>query len=163
MIESGIIPGIEFEKAMYYSDSIIKPKGVMLHSNSSDRDFSRYVTHYHTPTVSYHLTQNAKLEVIQHVPLNKRAWHAGRDNGAWVGFCLHGPNNRFVDPLDLRCIAQVLHGFKQVFDKEPALTFHRWRKTTKQDPGQFDDIPALMKALGYKNLHYTSGGCFWRR
>jgi len=123
---------------------------IELFTNQLDPTTHPYYQQIHTLKVSSHLWIRRDGEVVQFVPFNKRAWHAGvsnhkgreRCNDFSIGIELEGSDFVAFEPLQYQALQQVLEVLRQHYPslKQAEVVGHSdiapGRKT---DPGPFFD------------------------
>ena len=131
---------------------------VDLFSNRLDPNAHPYYSEIAGLRVSAHLLIRRSGEVIQFVPLDKRAWHAGesccegrmRVNDFSIGIELEGTD---AEPYELAQYSALANAARAIMRRYPGITPRRiyghsdiapWRKT---DPGPFFEWRRLIEQL----------------
>ena len=129
-----------------------------LFTNSLDPQAHAYFAEIHQLRVSSHLLIRRDGELVQYVPLNQRAWHAGlssyggreRCNDFSIGIELEGTDDAPYEEVQYRvlveCVAALLAAYPQLSTER--ITGHSdiapGRKT---DPGPHFDWPQFRQRL----------------
>lgn len=109
-----ILTGITWVPDPDHGKQVRVPDGVVIHSGEkSDRVAESAIANDNGHDVSYHFARSRKhSRIVQCVPLNRRAWHAGPEGNDWIGIGLAGPytlDPRSVDEkLDFRSLLEKL-------------------------------------------------------
>lgn len=129
-----------------------------LFTNALDDDIHPYFREIQNLQVSSHVLIRRGGEVVQYVPFDRRAWHAGRScfegrercNDFSIGIELEGSDDRPYEEVQYRVLAEVCKALLAVY---PGLSTQRivghcdispGRKT---DPGPYFDWPHLRSLL----------------
>ena len=129
-----------------------------LFTNTLDPDEHPFFAEIHPLRVSSHLLIRRDGELVQYVPLGRRAWHAGRSNFAGrercndfsIGIELEGTD---ALPYDDRQYARLVEVSRAILSAYPALTAERIvghadiAPGRKSDPGPVFDWPRYRAAL----------------
>ncbi len=101
-----------------------------LFSNTLDPQIHPYFREIANLRVSSHLLIRRDGEIVQYVPFQKRAWHAGRScfagreccNDFAIGIELEGTDTLAYTDEQYRCVSQVIMALMQTY---PAITKNR--------------------------------------
>ncbi len=129
-----------------------------LFTNQLDPDAHPYFTGIHQLRVSSHLLIRRDGEIVQYVPFQKRAWHAGlscfgdreRCNDFSIGIELEGTDDQAYEDIQYRQLIQVTQALMRTYPliKVNHIVGHNdiapGRKT---DPGPHFDWQRLRQAL----------------
>jgi AmpD protein len=107
--------------------------------------------------VSSHFLIRRDGELLQFVPLAKRAWHAGasawrgraRCNDFSVGIELEGAEGAPFEPAQYRRLRELLHALRARLPLRAIAAHSDVAPGRKTDPGAGFDWPALLAALSY--------------
>lgn len=107
--------------------------------------------------VSAHLLIRRGGEVIQFVPLHRRAWHAGqsccegrtRVNDFSVGIELEGADDRPFEPIQYQVLAALTRAIREIY---PAITSERLYGHADISPGRKTDPGPLFDWQRYRAL-----------
>lgn len=116
------------------------PRGIVVHSGDKfDRVAESAIEDGRD--ISYHVAHSRKHNcLVQQVPLNRRAWHAGAEGNDWIGIALAGPYDLNPRPdserQDFRlAVAQIIDALKVVGVRLEAWCRHQDFCAIKKDPG----------------------------
>lgn len=129
-----------------------------LFTNSLDPDAHPFFREVHTLKVSSHLLIRRDGEVVQYVPFDKRAWHAGVSqfqgvsncNDFSIGIELEGSDTRAYEPVQYRRLASITRVLRIHY---PAITRKRIAGHSdiapgrKTDPGPYFDWPKYLRLV----------------
>jgi AmpD protein len=144
-----VIHNISLPPRQYGGDGVIE-----LFINRLDAAAHPYYREIHTLRVSAHFFIRRDGELIQFVPCNERAWHAGasswqgrdRCNDFSIGIELEGSDDDAFEPAQYATLNHLLAALKQAYPIT-AITGHSdiapGRKT---DPGPYFDWSQITKA-----------------
>ena len=115
-----------------------------LFSNTLDPDAHRYFADIHQLRVSSHLLIRRDGELVQYVPLNKRAWHAGlssyqgreRCNDFSIGIELEGSDEEPYEAVQYEVLAECIDGLLAAY---PELSPERITGHSDIAPGRKTD------------------------
>jgi len=111
------------------------------HLNPEEHPYYREIQNMQ---VSAHFLVRRNGEVIQFVPLHRRAWHAGqsscegrtRVNDFSIGIELEGADDQPFEPAQYQALAELTHAIRQIY---PAITPERIYGHADISPGRKTD------------------------
>lgn len=120
---------------------------VALFTNQLDPNEHSYYAKIYTTKVSSHFLIRRDGELIQFVPCNKRAWHAGvsnwqdreRCNDFSVGIELEGSDFEAFEPAQYNSLNSLLACLKQTYPIQHVVGHSDIAPGRKTDPGPFFD------------------------
>jgi AmpD protein len=118
-----------------------------------------YFEEIHQMQVSSHLLVRRDGEVVQFVPFNKRAWHAGQScygardncNDFSIGIELEGSDCTAYEPIQYERLKQVIEALRDYYPSLRPLSLVGHSDIAperKTDPGPFFDWARLKQSLG---------------
>lgn len=129
-----------------------------LFTNTLDPQAHPYFATIHQLRVSSHLLIRRDGELVQYVPLDKRAWHAGlssyqgreRCNDFSIGIELEGTDEEPYEAVQYQvlaeCVAALLRAYPQL-DRERIAGHSDIAPGRKSDPGPYFDWPHFNRLL----------------
>ncbi len=126
-----------------------------LFTNRLDPDAHPYYAEIHGLRVSAHLLIRRDGSMIQFVPFDRRAWHAGvsswrgreRCNDFSIGIELEGCDDKPFDAAQYRCLAGVVAALRQRYPGLEVAGHADIAPGRKTDPGPHFDWPLLASLL----------------
>lgn len=139
-----------------------------LFTNTLDPDAHPYFKEIADTKVSAHLLVRRDGEVIQYVPFEKRAWHAGESsykgrhacNDFSIGIELEGTDNIAYEDIQYEKLIEIFKALKKTF---PALTQENIvghcniAPDRKTDPGQSFDWDYLYRCMDNTDIKHYKG------
>jgi AmpD protein len=135
-----------------------------LFTNTLAPDAHPYFAAIHQLKVSSHLLIRRDGEVVQYVPFQRRAWHAGvsrfegreRCNDFSIGIELEGSDDEAYEPVQYTRLAEVIAALQQAYarlSQERIVGHSDIAPGRKTDPGpafQWSKLHALLSAMSDK-------------
>lgn len=133
------------------------PEVEQLFTNTLDWDAHPYFQTIRGMEVSSHFFIRRTGEVIQFVPCDKRAWHAGKSswqgrdncNDYSIGIELEGLEGDTFEPAQYTALTQLCHALKQHYPIGHVVGHEHVAPGRKQDPGPGFDWPRLQQSLDW--------------
>ncbi len=145
-IDMVVIHNISLPPSEYSGNGIIA-----LFTNQLDPNEHPYYAQIHTAKVSSHFLIRRDGELIQFVPCNKRAWHAGvsnwqnreRCNDFSVGIELEGSDFEPFESAQYQVLNKLLASLKKTYSIQYVVGHSDIAPGRKTDPGPFFDWSAI--------------------
>lgn len=133
------------------------PEVEQLFTNTLDWDAHPYFQAIRGMEVSSHFFIRRTGEVIQFVPCDKRAWHAGQSswqgrdncNDYSIGIELEGLEGDTFDPAQYTALTRLCHALQQHYPIAHIVGHEHVAPGRKQDPGPGFDWSLLQQSLGW--------------
>ena len=141
-IEMIVIHNISLPPQQYGGNGITE-----LFTNKLNPNEHPYYAEIHTAEVSSHFLIRRDGSLIQFVPCNKRAWHAGvskwenreRCNDFSVGIELEGSDFEAFEDKQYKTLNALLHALKETYPIQHVVGHSDIAPGRKSDPGPFFD------------------------
>ena len=151
-IDLVVIHGISLPPGEFGGDGI-----ECLFTNTLDPEAHPYFQQIGDLRVSAHLLIRRDGELVQFVPFNKRAWHAGQScfegrescNNFSIGIELEGTDEQPYEAAQVRLLAEVVHALCEAY---PGLHSDRVVGHSAIAPGRKTDPGPYFDWEGFRNL-----------